>query len=253
LPAEAGKLAGRLGFVQSGIYGKVGRSFLRVFYERQHSATRTGTVHKELANAIWWCLALIERAKPREYIPRMMRRTKIPILYTDAREEPGVPDACGGVLFIPETDEWLAFSAPFPDWVRPLLKPRSKQIFMWEVLGVLVAQATFRERLRNQDFFLYIDNDAANAALSRGYSTAYDACRAAGWFWLECADTASAPYILRVPSKPNPSDSVSRMDLTLAQRHNWQLQDAVFPEKALTALLSSKSLMEVLAMCPCSA
>jgi hypothetical protein len=254
-PAYSGKVAGKLGFACQSMYGRVGRAFVKFLYERQHMdattpyldmAGREWGLSPELENATRWLRFLVREAPPREVVPRHLQRKNIPIIWVDAREEPGVPNAVGGVIYLPEMDRKLAFSCVVPDTVQALFCKRKKQIFMLEVLGPLIAVCTFQRYLEGREYFVFVDNDAATAAIGKGVSRAADATRAAAWFWLFCAKFRMSPWLLRVCSAANPSDSVSRYVFKLARDLGWRMIPALVPEELLKALLGAPTSDEAL-------
>ena len=173
-------------------------------------------------------------------VPRHLKPVSLPAIWVDAREEPRVENAVGGVLYHPGIPGgMIAFSAELPRRLQSQFKRRKKQIFMCEVMGPIIAICTFLPFLLNQEFFIFIDNNPATSAMGFGYSRAPDACRAVGWFWLMCAVYRMAPWSLRVCSAANPSDSVSRMEFEMARTLGWRLVKARIPTDTLFALLKA--------------
>jgi uncharacterized membrane protein len=234
----AGKLAGKLGFACQALYGRIGRAYVKELYRRQHQAGVT-ELTPELENALRWLLYLVQEAPPKEVVPRFMKPKNLPVIWVDAREEPKVPNAVGGVLWVPELGKKLAFAVEVPMAVQRMLNKRKKQIFMLEVLGPIIALATFLPYIKGRELFTFVDNNPATAAVGKGYSNSADATRAVSWFWLFCAKHKIAPWVLRVCSAANPSDSVSRFLFDLARKAGWGLIAAKVPQELLIKLLGA--------------
>ena len=84
-------------------------------------------------------------------------------------------------------------------------------IFFAELYPILIARRTWAKVFRNRRVLIFIDNEAAKAALIRSYSPLVDAAHmlseiAALDVQLECF-----PWYCRVPSKSNFSDAASRL------------------------------------------
>ena len=91
-----------------------------------------------------------------------------------------------------------------------LLSPRKNQVTAWETIAPLWACMQEAKRLQDQHVILFIDNVAAQFALSKGASKAADINSFCAAFWILLARFNIDTTIVRVPSKENPADGPSR-------------------------------------------
>ncbi|KAF4647368.1 hypothetical protein FOL46_004362, partial [Perkinsus olseni] len=138
-PAQASSLAGKLNFASSAMFGKSGRSYLRVLYN-WHYNTRTQAFkpHHQVARALQWFQWAITEC-PRRTIALGQARKPF-ILYTDAEfgDQEGAPNGqIGGVLHIPDQKKTEYVSWRPPTELLSKLKQRKTQIHALETLGAL--------------------------------------------------------------------------------------------------------------------
>ena len=89
---------------------------------------------------------------------------------------------------------------------------RTQLIFFTEILPILVAKKTWSEILKNRRVFFYIDNEAAKAALIRGFSPLLDASDLLFEIFEQDVLLRCLPWYSRVPSKSNCADAASRLE-----------------------------------------
>ena len=231
-PGEAGKLAGRLGFAAGGLFGRVGRGYLRALYNRQHDTEPKPEgprwpLDPPLEHALHWWDALLRLGPPRAVQPPQAAQGATPILYTDASEEPapggGWDRIMGAVLLMPGQPA-RAFSIRPPRKLIDALAPRQRHIMDLELITLLVAYMTWRHLLKGTTYSVYIDNDAANRAATTGFSRRDDLARLAALWWMIQARDGNAPWLWRVPSEVNPADWPTRPD------DGWSKLKALFPD-----------------------
>eukprot|EP00435_Cladocopium_sp_Y103_P037299 s2430_g9.t2 len=163
-------------------------------------------------------------------------RPKLPwLLYTDASDIPNREPrfVIGGVLV--QQDPVFSieyFSTPVPDAVVAKWLPKQTFMGQLEVLAAPVALATWRTPLTSSQVIHFIDNDAAAAALVRGYSPKSDSTVMVGEYWTIAAACAIDTYVDRVESKSNLSDGPSRLDLRDMEELNARPVQAVFPNSS---------------------
>ena len=146
----------------------------------------------------------------------------------------------GAVLYETTDAPPRVFAArPSKQFLKALL-PRQKQIVALELVTVLVAYTTWRPHLRGKPFQLYIDNDAANRALTTGFSSRSDLARLAGLWWLIMARDGAAPWLWRVPSAVNPADYPTR------PKEGWRLLGALHRYRKEEARPDWEGLIEAL-------
>ena len=80
-PALAGKLYGKLMFLSSQYFGRLGRALLRAFSRRQHELDRFGLNPQIIAAVNFW-LAHMRCLRPRE-IPVSLAKAPVFLSYSD--------------------------------------------------------------------------------------------------------------------------------------------------------------------------
>eukprot|EP00438_Fugacium_kawagutii_P028953 Skav210514 [mRNA] locus=scaffold3045:20256:22040:+ [translate_table: standard] len=233
-PDTAQRLAGKLVFLTSSMFGKLGRAALCPFYGRAHGLSAHGptcSLNTPLRHAIRFLLVLFDEIKPR-VIPLKVR-AKPAVLYTDAyfvlggvAWKPGDPDipTKWSTRAAPSFENGLGFvfhnhGRPcFAQWTVPatVLKAfcgRRAFIYFLEILAQMVAiLLVVKEDLR----FLvsFIDNAPGRHALMKGYCSDPAICRLLAVHWRLLARTGLHVHLDWVASSLNISDKVSRGDFT---------------------------------------
>ena len=172
------------------------------------------------------------------HVVRLWGEARRPALvFSDARYEEddpsGAPAAVGFVVGIPHDDapreapavgEELAFlaehytwshgSAYVPDEIMEMLILRKQQIGQAELLGAVVPYLSMPKELAGRDVLHWIDNTSAKAALVHGYSGKPDSARIVHLFHAWNMGLGARVWFEYVPSKANPSDEPSRVDMS---------------------------------------
>ena len=86
---------------------------------------------------------------------------------------------------------------------------RSQLIFFAELCPILVARKTWAKVLRNRRVLMFVDNEAAKAALIRNYSPLVDVAHMLSQIAALDVEFGCFPWRCSVPSKSNPSDAAS--------------------------------------------
>ncbi|KAF4682327.1 hypothetical protein FOZ60_010744 [Perkinsus olseni] len=232
-PAQASSLAGELNFASSAMFGKSGRSYLRVLYN-WHYNTRTQAFkpHHQVARALQWFRWAITEC-PRRTIALGQARKPF-ILYTDAEfgDQEGAPNGqIGGVLHIPDQNKTEYVSWRPPTELLSKLKQRKTQIDALETLGALVCiyhwsytDNYFQKEAQTTggcDVTLYIDSTTAEGCIRKGCSTAEDLNSMCTQIWKTAATLGIYLYTLRVPSAENPADWPSRSEFRRMETLGW--------------------------------
>ena len=224
-PAAAAKLKGKLNFAATTLWGKVGRAFLLALSERQYSAKQRKALDSALRSSLTMWLRLVAGAKPRHVYLGSTAPSDF-VLFTDgfapdpARGEDGVA-GIGGVLFQRVPFAARYFSAEVRDEEIAEWLPRKNQIALIELLGVVIAFATFDEILAKRTIIIFTDSEVVEGALVKGYSSRSDVCHLVGVFWEMVADLESLVFITRVSTDANIADTISRHDLSVAHTCGW--------------------------------
>ena len=218
-------------------WGKVVRAFLLAISERQYCRGYDPAKHRGLGRplllALKHWLHLISNGPPRPITMIRPARADAVVFtdgYTpDARKHEAGPSRIGGVLF----SRISLLAAQFGDIVSQEIidkwLPRATQICMVELIAAVVALETFRDYLRDKTLLLFIDSEAVEGALVKGYSSRSDICELVGVFWELALALKCSVYIDRVPTDANCSDGASRNKLHLGVALGWKTVEARYP------------------------
>ncbi len=236
-PGAAGKLKGKLMFGASQLWGKVGRAFLRVISERQYArfpVSEKFELDHQLVEALRQWRKLIDCGPPRP-IEFKVDKLADAVLFTDGftpdpRSEGIEPDRIGAVLFDRRCMHAFQFTAVVPTSVKKLWLTRKTQIVPIEMLAPIVALSTFADRFLNCDALFFIDSEAVEGSLTKGYSSKEDLCSLVSVFWERILDLNCKVFIDRVATDANPADWPSRNDLSRGEAAGWVTVEAVWPE-----------------------
>ena len=137
------------------------------------------------------------------------------IIFTDGACEEAMTSH-GAVICDPVTNTFQVFGEQIPaSYTEKWSKDGKKQlVFMAELLPVLVAKRTWASCVRGRRVLLFLDNQAAQESLIRGYSPVVDAADILADIFKVDVDLRCLTWVCRVPSKSNPSDAASRLDFS---------------------------------------
>ena len=230
-PSLAGKLYGKLMFLSSQYFGRLGRALLRAFSRRQHE-DRYALNPQLLAAVAFWrrnmaCL------RPRE-IPTSLQNAPLFISYSDGEGEgAGVgvalwcPDGqvVGGYLKIPEVIREV--------WSRSAACGEHYDIFEIEAVGPCLILHNFGYLMPEGCLWVhFIDNDAALATLVKGSSSVLSGEVITSYTHSLIAKTGIWAWFDRVASNDNPVDQLSRGKL----QGPWDLKAIEIPPLLITEL-----------------
>eukprot|EP00438_Fugacium_kawagutii_P028772 Skav212378 [mRNA] locus=scaffold1983:157653:159377:+ [translate_table: standard] len=233
-PEEAQRIAGKLVFLTSTLFGQLGRAALKPFYGRSQGVSCGREVNKlntPLRHAILFLLKLFAEIQPRVVPVRVHQPPAV--LYTDAFFvmkgrvlKPGSDDipTSWPTSLSPSFDNGLGLvfhnhcRPTFSHWRVPafVLKAycsRKAFIYFLEVLAQLVATLLI---IKSDVTLLvsFIDNAPGRHALLRGYCNDPCICRLLAVYWRLVARAGLHIHMDWVPSSLNISDKVSRQDFS---------------------------------------
>ena len=202
---SAQKLAGRLNFATQHLFHKLGRAMIKPIYAQK--TTGTGNVGPRLLEALeWWLMVLLQNVTERRAWNGSDRRPCR--LFVDAASTPA---RLAAVLFI-DGQVFYSDAAPTQQLMEQLAARRDKQITSLEIIGILMALATFAGSLQGRKVILYSDNKGAEHTTARGSARAFDHNQLVHEIWTLVFQLGIHLWIERVPSKFNISDSPSRFE-----------------------------------------
>ena len=215
-PGQAASLAGRFNFAMSMVFGKVGRAALAPFYRIQASTRHSFLVSDEMEESLNLLKGILKNPSPRDFFGLDVARPHH-VLFTDAAGDTRM----AGVLFCEgESRPIVVAGRCLPEWTACLIQ-RENQITVWELLAVVLSVASLRDRLRNSDLSLYVDNEGAKSMILNGFARgdSLDATVLSSVLWTMLAECHIALHVNRVPSVDNVADGPTRPEAP--QKSAW--------------------------------
>ena len=237
-PGEAGRLAGKLGFLSMGL------SLTRPMYGRsQGPRDSTSSLNSGLRSSITCILALLEDPVPR-FVPFAASDSPVAVMYADAYFKLGdrkwslfdanIPTKWPSDMHLAENG-WgflcgdrgkvTAGHGQVPANVLRLFVSRRSYIYFLEIFSQAICLLTNSAHL--PAFWVsFCDNRAGLSALRKGYGRDEAINRPLSWFHALCLRKRWHGHFEWVSSHANLSDKVSRGDLRLVQARGWPVLDA---------------------------
>ena len=209
-------LAGKLFFMQSTAFGRVGKALLQVV--QLGGSCLPGT---SLYAALMFFLVALQLL-PKQKV-RARRSAKPPLYiwadaYYTARETIGDMVQRGAglglVIFDPVTGRILVSHMQTPEYFFALFEPKSQYVGQLESLAQLAATITAEYHipgcLSDRDVIHFIDNTSSMEGLKKGYSSKPDTALILLAFWIRVVLVGARPYFEYVRSACNIADLPSR-------------------------------------------
>lgn len=224
-PALAGKIYGKLMFLSSQYFGRLGRALLRAFSRRQHELDRFG-LNPQIEAAVHFWPAHMGCLRPRE-IPVSLAEAPVYLSYSDGEDEGA---GVGVALWCPDGTIVGGYMVVPPEvretWSRAATAGDFYDIFEIEAIGPALILHNFEHLFSPGALWVhYIDNDAALATLIKGSSSVLSGVVITAFTHSRVSVIGLWPWFDRVASPDNPVDKLSRgvMD------GPWKLVDIHFP------------------------
>ena len=231
-PALAGKIYGKLMFLSSQYFGRLGRALLRAFSRRQHEKGRR-TLNPQIIAAIKFWMSNMRRLKPRE-IPISLSDRPVYISYSDGEGE----TADVGVALWRPGHRAIAGYMQLPDdvrnvWSRTAVSGDHYDIYEIEAVGPALIFYNFGDLMEHDALWVhYIDNDSALATLVKGSSSVLSGEVITAYTHGKVSDMNLWAWFDRVASADNPVDKLSRGDSS----GDWDIVPIEFPPVLLKDL-----------------
>ena len=204
--AHLQKLAGKLCFTQTAIMGRFGRAALRPIYELISQGGGTLTV--SFKRCLQWWVRVLPAIMPRLIMSFREPEDEEPFrIYSDATGEGNLASIC----FPPQANQALPFllkgssSGELDD-----LAASTNAIFIFELFAMVASVFQLRDHLTGKRVILFVDNEAACAALTTGTSKVPGALLLVYALYAMAAEHDIALWTERVPTGVNPADLPSR-------------------------------------------
>jgi len=206
LPSQARKLAGKLNWGASCVFGRGARVYLAPLFH--HASRSSHSLSVRLQTTLKWWLRFLEQVPVRR-IPSSPVPSIVLTLYADATGD-------GAVAWVAQGLATRVFSREFvPTPLRQWVRHRHTQIATWELVAALCAVWYFlrspaRLSACQLQINLFLDSTVALGTLLRGTSRQSDWNDLVTDIWFEAAAQAVLLLAWRVPSKLNPADAPTR-------------------------------------------
>ena len=261
-PETASRLAGKMAFVNSTAFGRVGAAALRPVYARASSTLGdTAALNVGLAAALRALLVLLTTMRPR-FVPFEEQGITASV-YTDAFFElgdlklkpadPSVPESWSRDTALHSPNGWgfivrigTTITYGHGSVSTALLKrftSRRAYIYFLEIYAQLLAFAAHAKSLPPY-WTSWIDNAAGLSALEKGFGRDAHVNQLLTYFWTLAARASWVPQFEWVPSGLNLADPISRADFSVVQPHWKRLQSDTGPFGALLASLHTDRMDE---------
>eukprot|EP00435_Cladocopium_sp_Y103_P015182 s5093_g3.t1 len=211
-PKQAERLRGRMQWFEGYAFGRVAQHSLKVLGEI--STRRQKLVHLSDVemNAVNFLYNRISGATALRVNSTCLETF---LIFTDGacEGESGKVGSIGGVLVSPAGKLLEHFSTEVPeDFMKLALAHSENPIYELELLPIYVALALWKTQVISTHVIFYLDNDAARAALCKGYGATVVSQTIVHKVMLEESRLELKSWYARVPTHSNISDGPNRMD-----------------------------------------
>ena len=209
-PAEASKLAGKLSWGASAVFGKAARVHLAPLF--WHASRSTSQLPGRVARALRWWLRFLDCVPARVFrCAQPVRRSRC-VVYSDATGR----GSLGWVAATPGARVWATSVVPSAVW--EWAQYRKNQVATWELLAAICAlEWLLAQGEGDLEICLFVDNTNALGTLVRGSSRQADWNDLVGDLWLRVARAGVLFYCFYVPSHLNLADAPSRPEEKVEQ------------------------------------
>jgi hypothetical protein len=227
-------LYGITNFLETGMFGRVGRAGLQAIKHRQYE--EEAVVTQSILESFALITDLLSLQPRREYqlFSRSIRRV---LVAADASYEAGVGRAGFLLVFQPGTPEESRVGRvlDIPRELYHMWGVQSTYIAQLELVVLLAALVEFAESLRGTRGIWFTDNTAALMALVHGKSDSLSLDVMAKFAHMACFALHTAPYFEYVESAANWADEISRRGLSgeWAQQQKFLLGRCTFVPQLL--------------------
>eukprot|EP00435_Cladocopium_sp_Y103_P030116 s227_g7.t1 len=240
-PSVAQRMAGKLAFLNTTLFGQVGSAALYLVYARAAQADSSSRNDSRLSFALrdaLTCLrALLSHCQPK-WVP-FVAPTQQVVLYTDAffelgdrklspSEAPlqwspsGHKNLVNGWGLVARLGSGVVYAlGSLPSTLLLKYCTRRAFIYFLEIAAQIIAVVFLRRHLPTY-WVSFIDNLAGKAALLKGFGRDLTVNRLLAYAWTLFAKLGFQPHFEWVRSEQNVSDKVSRADESDAERMGWQ-------------------------------
>jgi hypothetical protein len=251
-PGHASKLRGKLFFLTSSLFGRVGRAFMKPLSERQYmhgsdnfwgrakfkdfgkmKPEEQYALNPVLEESLKSWLDILDRGRPRPILEKKEGEADA-VFFSDGagptEDKPEVKAKVGAVLFGWWRENPAAFGVEVPQYLMDKWLARENQIAMIELFAAVMVLEQWGPELTGKRVIGMIDSECVLDALIKGQSRQDDMQKLIRRFWDIVADHQINLYLDRVSTDSNPSDGMSREGEEEAEALGWEIEPAQFPD-----------------------
>ena len=210
-PKQAERLRGRMQWFEGYAFGRIAQHSLKVLGELSLRQQRVVALNESELSAINFLLSRVKSAEAIRITTTMLDNY---VIFTDGACEGDTEKtgSVGGVLVGPNGQVLEHFSSKVPiNYMNSLLENSDNPIYELELLPVHIALLLWSHRLRSSHVVMYLDNDAARAAMCKGYGATVSAQRIVQKVMEQECSCELKTWFARVPTHSNIADGPSRL------------------------------------------
>jgi len=210
-PKQAERLRGRMQWFEGYAFGRIAQHSLKVLGELSLRQQRVVALNESELSAINFLLSRVKSAEAIRITTTMLDNY---LIFTDGACEGDTEKtgSVGGVLVGPNGQVLEHFSSKVPiNYMNSLLEDSENPIYELELLPIHIALLLWSHRLRSSHVVMYLDNDAARAAMCKGYGATVAAQRIVQKVMEQECSCELKTWFARVPTHSNIADGPSRL------------------------------------------
>ena len=210
-PKQAERLRGRMQWFEGYAFGRIAQHSLKVLGELSLRQQRVVALNESELSAINFLLSRVKSAEAIRITTTMLDNY---LIFTDGACEGDTEKTgrVGGVLVGPNGQVLEHFSSKVPiNYMNSLLENSDNPIYELELLPIHIALLLWSHRLRSSHVVMYLDNDAARAAMCKGYGATVSAQRIVQKVMEQECSCELKTWFARVPTHSNIADGPSRL------------------------------------------
>ena len=210
-PKQAERLRGRMQWFEGYAFGRIAQHSLKTLGELAMRQQKVVTLTESEVSAIGFLLSRVRSAEAIRITTTLLDNF---LIFTDGACEGdnNKSGSVGGVLVGPNGQILEHFSSEVPScYMSTLLKNSENPIYELELLPIYIALRLWSHKLISSHVVMYVDNDAARAALCKGYGATSAAQNIVQKIMEQECRCELKTWFARVPTHSNIADGPSRL------------------------------------------
>jgi hypothetical protein len=209
---QAESLVGKLHFMESQCFGRIGRSHLRCI--RKFALVCSPVLESDCAAFLDLC-SWLENSEPRSLTPKLPGTN---LLFTDGACEffKGQRKVtCGAILFPADGSRPKFFGFEVPQHISDTWSTEADKeqlVTEAELFPTLIAVKQWKDCFSHRRSLFFLDSEPAKHSLVRGTSNISTCAQIVKEFYVQVDSLKMFPWFVRAPSKSNPADAPSRLN-----------------------------------------